>query len=150
MDSPRSSGHTSDHLQPPPSPYPATVDPSPVDSNGTSHTDHTEVDMTVDEHEHGEQAGLTPPQIEDDAQEDHPPSEDGMSDIRSPATDDIVSPVSQDGHAKVSSRQLHASASSQLMCNSHTPTSSTPLCEGQTRTMPRHPSYTRLTASSSS
>ncbi|KAH8630437.1 hypothetical protein IG631_15014 [Alternaria alternata] len=47
MDSPRSSGHTSDHLQPPPSPYPASVDPSPVDSNGTSHTDHTEVNHVV-------------------------------------------------------------------------------------------------------
>ena len=105
MDSPRSSGHTSDHLQPPPSPYPATVDPSPVDSNGTTHTDHTEVDQIVDDY--GEQAGLTPPQIEDDAQEDKA-SEDGMSDIRSPATDDIVSPVSQDGHAKVRRRQLHA------------------------------------------
>ncbi|ENI04154.1 hypothetical protein COCC4DRAFT_51451 [Bipolaris maydis ATCC 48331] len=64
----RSSGHASEHLQPPPSPYPATIDPSPVDSNGTSHTDHTE--------------------IEDDAQE-NTPSEDGMSDIRSPVTDDI-------------------------------------------------------------
>ena len=41
MDIPRSSG--ADHLVPPPSPYPATVDPSPVDSNGTSATDHTEV-----------------------------------------------------------------------------------------------------------
>ncbi|KAF7446870.1 hypothetical protein PtrSN002B_000863 [Pyrenophora tritici-repentis] len=82
----RSSGHTSDHLQPPPSPYPATVDPSPVDSNGTSHTDHTE--------------------IEDDAQEDHP-SEDGMSDIRSPATDDIVSPVSQDGQTKPHTHKLN-------------------------------------------
>jgi hypothetical protein len=41
MDSPRSS-NTSDHLAPP-SPYPATVDPSPVDSNGTCNTDHTEV-----------------------------------------------------------------------------------------------------------
>lgn len=43
MDSRRSSTQ-SDHLVPPPSPYPATVDPSPVDSNGTSATDHTEVD----------------------------------------------------------------------------------------------------------
>jgi len=42
MSSSRSS-NTSDHLVPPPSPYPATVDPSPVDSNGTNHTDHTEV-----------------------------------------------------------------------------------------------------------
>lgn len=48
MDAQRSSGHASEHLQPPPSPYPATVDPSPVDSNGTSHTDHTEVrDRTI-------------------------------------------------------------------------------------------------------
>ncbi|KAF1944665.1 hypothetical protein EJ02DRAFT_340409 [Clathrospora elynae] len=79
MASPRSSGNTSDHLQPPPSPYPATVDPSPVDSNGTSHTDHTD--------------------IEDDAQVNHM-SEDGMSDIRSPATDDIVSPASQGSQPK--------------------------------------------------
>src|SRR5690242_21590724 len=43
MESQRSSGAHSDHLIPPPSPYPATVDPSPVDSNGTSATDHTEV-----------------------------------------------------------------------------------------------------------
>ena len=98
MDSRRSSGHTSDHLHPPPSPYPATVDPSPVDSNGTSHTDHTEVDNILDGY--GEHAGLTPPQIEDDAQVNHP-SEDGMSDIRSPGTDDIVSPASQESQAKV-------------------------------------------------
>ncbi|KAH7337924.1 hypothetical protein BKA66DRAFT_517522 [Pyrenochaeta sp. MPI-SDFR-AT-0127] len=60
-------------------PYPATVDPSPVDSNGTVHTDHTE--------------------IEDDAQVNHI-SDDAMSDITSPATDDIVSPASQDSQAK--------------------------------------------------
>lgn len=71
--------NTSDHLVPPPSPYPATVDPSPVDSNGTCHTDNTE--------------------IEDDEQENHV-GEDDMSDIRSPATDDIVSPASQGGRAK--------------------------------------------------
>ena len=47
---PRSSAHTSDHLQPPPSPYPATVDPSPVDSNGTVHTDHTEVGDMMNPH----------------------------------------------------------------------------------------------------
>ena len=47
-----------------------------------------------------EHAGLTPLQIEEDAQENHP-SEDGMSEIRSPGTDDIVSPASQDEHAKV-------------------------------------------------
>ncbi|KAF3034958.1 hypothetical protein E8E11_000488 [Didymella keratinophila] len=63
----------SDHLVPPPSPYPATVDPSPVDSNGTSATDHTE--------------------IEDDAQDD-------LSDIRSPNTEDIVSPASQTSQSK--------------------------------------------------
>lgn len=44
-------------------------------------------------------AGLTPPQIEDDAQEEHA-GEDSMSDIRSPGTDEIVSPASQ------SSRQM--------------------------------------------
>ncbi|UPX13192.1 uncharacterized protein EKO05_0003715 [Ascochyta rabiei] len=69
----RSSGTHSDHLVPPPSPYPATVDPSPVDSNGTSATDHTE--------------------IEDDAQDD-------MNDFRSPATEDIVSPASQSSQSK--------------------------------------------------
>ncbi|KAI8933775.1 hypothetical protein NX059_009484 [Plenodomus lindquistii] len=73
------SSNTSDHLQPPPSPYPATVDPSPVDSNGTSQTDHTD--------------------IEDDAQVNHL-SEDDMSDIRSPATDDIVSPQSPQSQPK--------------------------------------------------
>lgn len=78
MDSPRSS-NTSDHLQPPPSPYPATVDPSPVDSNGTNHTDHTE--------------------IEDDAQVNEL-ANDFAADVQSPATDDIVSPASQDSHAK--------------------------------------------------
>lgn len=40
METPRSS-NTSDHLAPP-SPYPSTVDPSPVDSNGTV---ATEVDV---------------------------------------------------------------------------------------------------------
>lgn len=72
------SSNTSDHLVPPPSPYPATVDPSPVDSNGTCNTDHTE--------------------IEDDAQENQV-SEDNMSDILSPGTDDIVSPASHDSRA---------------------------------------------------
>ena len=38
METDRSS-NASDHLQPPPSPYPSTVDPSPVDSNGTSGTE---------------------------------------------------------------------------------------------------------------
>ena len=92
MDSPRSSGAHSDHLVPPPSPYPATVDPSPVDSNGTSATDHTEVDNAViycREH-----AVLTSTQIEDDAQDD-------MNDIRSPATEDIISPASQTSQSKV-------------------------------------------------
>lgn len=39
----RCSDTTADHLLPPPSPYPATVEPSPVESNGTTNTDHTEV-----------------------------------------------------------------------------------------------------------
>lgn len=64
----RSSGTTSDHLIPPPSPYPATVDPSPVDSNGTNATE-----------------------IEDDEQVNDM-SEDDMGDIASP---DIISPRSQ-------------------------------------------------------
>lgn len=97
MDSPRSSGATSDHLHPPPSPYPATVDPSPVDSNGTVHTDHTEVCTRHDLVASG--WGLILPKIEDDAQVNHVGEED-MSDITSPATDDIVSPTSQDSHAK--------------------------------------------------
>ncbi|KAF2864862.1 hypothetical protein BDV95DRAFT_588200 [Massariosphaeria phaeospora] len=70
----RSSSTTADHLAPPPSPYPANVDPSPVDSNGTNGTE-----------------------IEDDAQVDHvdPASEDELSDMRSPDMEDIVSPASQ-------------------------------------------------------
>jgi hypothetical protein len=54
-------------------------------------------------------AGLTPLQIEDDAQENQV-SDDNMSDIRSPATDEIVSPASQDSRAKVGPArpQLHA------------------------------------------
>lgn len=47
----------------------------------------------------GEDAGLTHLQIEDDAQVNHV-GEDDMSDTRSPATDDIVSPASQDSQAK--------------------------------------------------
>jgi hypothetical protein len=39
-------------------------------------------------------AGLTPPQIEDDAQENQV-GDDNMSEIMSPGTDDIVSPASQ-------------------------------------------------------
>ncbi|KAH5714176.1 hypothetical protein HBI20_153790 [Parastagonospora nodorum] len=77
------SSNTSDHLVPPPSPYPATVDPSPVDSNGTVNTDHTE--------------------IEDDAQENHV-SDDSMSDVRSPGTDDIVSPASQSSRPEMPTR----------------------------------------------
>ncbi|KAF2494072.1 hypothetical protein BU16DRAFT_63959 [Lophium mytilinum] len=73
----RSSGTTSDHLHPPPSPYPAHVDPSPVDSNGTVSTE-----------------------IEDESQE-NPPSEDEMSDFRSPDMDDLTSPSSQGSLGKV-------------------------------------------------
>ena len=96
MDSLRSSAATSDHLQPPPSPYPATVDPSPVDSNGTSHTDHTEVCYSMS---CAATRGADPLQIEDDAQVNHV-GEDDLSDITSPATDEIVSPASQDSQAK--------------------------------------------------
>jgi len=74
------SSSASDHLQPPPSPYPATVDPSPVDSNGTSQTDHTD--------------------IEDDAQVNHLGDDDAMSDIRSPGTDEIASPASHNSQPK--------------------------------------------------
>ncbi|KAF2199901.1 hypothetical protein GQ43DRAFT_375133 [Delitschia confertaspora ATCC 74209] len=81
----RSSGNAQDHLIPPPSPYPATVDPSPVDSNGTISTD------------------ANVQQIEDDAQVNQV-NEDGMSDIRSPDTNisDLTSPASQDSHTKLS------------------------------------------------
>ncbi|CAI6339614.1 unnamed protein product [Periconia digitata] len=72
----RSSNH-SDHLVPPPSPYPSSVDPSPVDSNGTNSTE-----------------------IEDDAQINHLSSEDESS-VKSPL-DDIVSPASQDSNTKPS------------------------------------------------
>lgn len=68
----RSSGTTSDHLIPPPSPYPATVDPSPVDSNGTNATE-----------------------IEDDEQVNEV-GED-LGDLVSP---DIISPQSQDSFAQ--------------------------------------------------
>jgi hypothetical protein len=94
------SSNTSDHLAPP-SPYPATVDPSPVDSNGTNHTDHTEVEAAI---ARCSLAGLTPLQIEDDEQENQV-SEDGMSDIRSPGTDDIASPASLEMRAKVCFRR---------------------------------------------
>jgi hypothetical protein len=47
-------------------------------------------------------AGLTPPQIEDDAQENQV-GEDGMSDLKSPGADDIVSPAS---HASQGSRAM--------------------------------------------
>ncbi|KAF2789677.1 hypothetical protein K505DRAFT_328070 [Melanomma pulvis-pyrius CBS 109.77] len=72
------SNRSSDHLVPPPSPYPATVDPSPVDSNGTNGTE-----------------------IEDDEQENEI-TESALSDTRSPGMDDIVSPASQDGQTKPS------------------------------------------------
>ncbi|KAF2273371.1 uncharacterized protein EI97DRAFT_436026 [Westerdykella ornata] len=81
----RSSGATSDHLAPPPSPYPATVDPSPVDSNGTNGTE-----------------------IEEDEQENEV-NEDPVSALRSPGMD-IISPASyasQDSQDKPS--KLHTS-----------------------------------------
>lgn len=48
---------------------------------------------------HTQDAALTPPQIEDDAQVNHV-TDDGMADVTSPATDDIVSPASQDSQPK--------------------------------------------------
>ena len=98
METPRSSGATSDHLVPPPSPYPSTVDPSPVDSNGTSGTE------VGNARSPSTRSGADPTQIEDDAQVNQL-SEDEASDIRSPDIDDITSPISQDGQAKVR-RQL--------------------------------------------
>ncbi|KAF2713825.1 hypothetical protein K504DRAFT_498618 [Pleomassaria siparia CBS 279.74] len=73
-----SSNRSSDHLVPPPSPYPATVDPSPVDSNGTNGTE-----------------------FEDEEQEDV--IEHALSDARSPA-EDITSPASQGSQSKQPSR----------------------------------------------
>lgn len=46
------------------------------------------------EHTAMDAAGLTHRQIEDDAQ-------DGMNDIRSPGTEDIISPASQTSQSKV-------------------------------------------------
>ncbi|KAF2006751.1 hypothetical protein P154DRAFT_517777 [Amniculicola lignicola CBS 123094] len=77
----RSSGTTSDHLIPPPSPYPATVDPSPVDSNGTTATD-IEDDAQIDQ------------MLEDEQRDEH-------GSVRSPEADDLLSPMSQDSQAKV-------------------------------------------------
>ncbi|KAF2735742.1 hypothetical protein EJ04DRAFT_183805 [Polyplosphaeria fusca] len=74
----RSSGASADHLAPPPSPYPSTVDPSPVDSNGTNATE-----------------------IEEDAQVDEVSAND-HDHIRSPDAEEIISPASQDGQAKPS------------------------------------------------
>ncbi|KAF2115123.1 hypothetical protein BDV96DRAFT_576509 [Lophiotrema nucula] len=88
----RSSGATSDHLVPPPSPYPSTVDPSPVDSNGTNATE-----------------------IEDDAQINQV-SEDEHSDVKSPEADDIISPASQDSQAKPS--KLNTALSSRTRADS--------------------------------
>ncbi|KAF2751309.1 hypothetical protein M011DRAFT_455337 [Sporormia fimetaria CBS 119925] len=78
---PRSSGAISDHLAPPPSPYPATVEPSPVDSNGTNGTE-----------------------IEDDEQIDE--ADDEHDTLLSPGSEDLISPLShasRDGLAKVHS-----------------------------------------------
>jgi hypothetical protein len=98
METPRSSGATSDHLQPPPSPYPATVDPSPVDSNGTNGTE-------VHSSRSRQWTRLTPRQIEDDAQINQF-TEDELSDTRSLGPDDIVSPASMDDRAKVGEQNL--------------------------------------------
>jgi hypothetical protein len=40
----RASAGSDNSLHPPPSPYPATVDPSPVDSNDSHGTDVTDID----------------------------------------------------------------------------------------------------------
>ncbi|KAF1954673.1 hypothetical protein CC80DRAFT_493791 [Byssothecium circinans] len=72
------SSNASDHLVPPPSPYPSSVDPSPVDSNGTNATE-----------------------IEDDAQVNQV-SEDESSDIVKSPMDDIISPASHGSQAKPS------------------------------------------------
>ena len=37
--------NASDSLAPPPSPYPATVDPSPVESNTSTSTDATDIEV---------------------------------------------------------------------------------------------------------
>lgn len=67
-----------------------------------------------------ELAGLTPLQIDEDAQVDHDnasasASEDDMSDIRSPDTDDIVSPASQESQAKVWRESLQRRADTHFL-----------------------------------
>lgn len=96
METSRSS-NASDHLQPPPSPYPSTVDPSPVDSNGTSGTEVRTArapsvrPTSADPHM----------QIEDDAQVNQGSEDEGSDiNIRSPL-DDIISPVSLESQTKV-------------------------------------------------
>lgn len=51
-------------------------------------------------------AGLTPLQIEDDAQVNHM-DDDGMTGVRSPGTDDIVSPASQDSQSLARPHRLN-------------------------------------------
>lgn len=55
-EAPRRSSAPSDSLAPPASPYPAQVDPSPVDSNGTDGTEGTEIE---DEKQDGVRSPLT-------------------------------------------------------------------------------------------
>jgi len=104
----RSSGNASEYLQPPPSPYPSTVDPSPVDSNGTTSTEVNATSGALT----GQCSHLQ--QIEDASQE-NAVSEDGLTDATSPSTgiDDIASPASQqDSLGKVWDTQFHDRSSS--------------------------------------
>ena len=58
-----STGSEKDSLAPPPSPYPATVDPSPVESNDSHSTDVTDIDA-VDVQSPNPADGLKSPDIE--------------------------------------------------------------------------------------
>ncbi|KIW08627.1 uncharacterized protein PV09_00583 [Verruconis gallopava] len=59
----QSTGSEKDSLAPPPSPYPATVDPSPVESNDSHSTDVTDIDAE-DVHSPSHADGLKSPDIE--------------------------------------------------------------------------------------
>ncbi|KAF2430172.1 hypothetical protein EJ08DRAFT_254252 [Tothia fuscella] len=52
----RASVGSDNSLHPPPSPYPATVDPSPVESNDSHSTDVTDIDADGDDDQHSERS----------------------------------------------------------------------------------------------
>lgn len=105
MESPRSSGNPSEHLAPPASPYPATIDPSPVDSNGTNSTEVPIVSSMVN-WTRANPLG----QIEEDAQvnqvgdgqvNEHQDSADDLNDLKSPDGEEILSPDDDEPIARV-------------------------------------------------